>query len=38
LSLNRGELQAGHDRSVSVAPCFSRSTIDCSSFDFVGNL
>ena len=38
LSLNRGELQAGHDRSVSVAPCFSRSAIVCISFESFGNL
>jgi len=38
LSLNSGEAQAGHDNSVSVAPFFSKSTIDCNSFDsLVGN-
>jgi len=37
LSLNRGELQAGHESSVSVAPCFSRSAIFCSSFVSLGN-
>jgi len=37
-SLNSGEEQAGHERSVSVAPCFSRSAIVLSSFDsLVGN-
>lgn len=38
LSLNSGEAQAGHDSSVSVAPFFSNSAMDCNSFDFlVGN-
>jgi hypothetical protein len=33
--LNKGEAQAGHDSSVSVAPCFSRSAMFCRSFWFV---
>jgi len=35
LSLNSGEAQAGHDSSVSVAPCFRRSAMFCRSFCFV---
>jgi len=31
LSLNSGEAQAGHERSVSVAPCFRRLAMVCSS-------
>lgn len=38
LSLNNGEAQAGQDSSVSVAPFFSKSAMDCTSFDsLVGN-
>ena len=32
LSLNSGEAHAGHERSVSVAPCLRRSAIVCRSF------
>lgn len=32
LSLNSGEAQAGHDSSVSLAPCLSRSAMFCRSF------
>jgi len=34
-SLNNGELQAGHDSSVSVAPCLRRFAMVWRSFDFV---
>ena len=34
-SLNNGEEQAGHESSVSEAPCFSRSAMFCRSFCFV---
>ncbi len=36
LSLNMGEAQAGHERSVRVAPCRSRLTMAVSSSFFVG--
>ena len=35
LSLNSGDAQAGHDSSVSLAPCLSRSAMFCRSFWFV---
>jgi len=39
LSLNSGEAQAGHERSVSVAPCFKRLAIVCRSVaSFFDNL